>query len=344
MNETSLKTPDKLKGAPDDSDKQMESSGTEIDWNGSADEEEGIITVGKVSPVPKPVGVSPASTRLSRVLPNIVEVEPSEFVTIDRVNPSAVPLSEYDVVEIQRTQLEVSKSVSEEPLEILRVSRVDLDVEPKPRVREIPVVDMELLRELGETREEVPTPKVVEPEPSLDVFDDLGVDKERWIMSGSTGLPSDAQLFYIHGKEGAGFDVFKGLLTLEIMDRGRRPKRVSISLSIKGERNIENISDDKDDYHRLIWIENSHIRDMRDPKIADEISKALHKGFLKYIVFVEHGGKASTDFKELENVSMKHGIFSVIRLMRDPTDELLEVGEIFAKILQITRRDMATHK
>jgi hypothetical protein len=166
------------------------------------------------------------------------------------------------------------------------------------------------------------------------------VDEGNWIMNGSTGLPSDAQLFYIHGKEGAGFDVFKGLLTLEIMDRGRRPNPQEISLSMKKARNIKDISDDKDDYYRLIWVENSQIQNMRVPEIASEISKALNKGFLRYIVFANHEETLTTDFRELENVFAKHGSFSEIRLMREPGDELLEVGEVFAKILQINRRDI----
>jgi len=258
-------------------------------------------------------------------------VEPSEFETIDKVKPSIVPSPECEVVELQRTRHVVCEIVSEAPLEIHRVSQVDMAVKSKPSVRKIPDVEMELMPD---------PPKVVEPKPSLDVFGDIGVDEGDWITNGSTGLPSDAQLFYIHGKEGAGFDVFKGLLTLEIIDRGRRPNPQEISLPIKKARNIKDISDDKDDYYRLIWVENSQIQNMRTPVIASEISKASNKGFLRYIVFANQAETRTTNLMELENVFAKHGSFSEIRLMRDPGDELLEVGAVFAKILQINRRDI----
>ena len=333
MNETSLKTPDKLKRAPDDSDGQIEIADIGTDQMGSSDEEdEGIITVEKVTPTLKPVGATPPIIKTPRVRPKMDRVEPSEFETIDKVKPSIAPSPECEVVEMQRTRHVVCEIVSETPLEIHRVSQVDMAVKSKPSVRKIPDVDIELMPE---------PPKVVEPKPSLDVFGDIGVDEGDWITNGSTGLPSDAQLFYIHGKEGAGFDVFKGLLTLEIMDRGRRPNPQEISFSTKKARNIKDISDDKDDYYRLIWVENSQIQDMRVPEIASEISKASNKGFLRYVVFANQTETLTTDFGELEDVFAKHGSFSEIRLMRDPRDELSEVGVVFAKILQINRRDIS---
>jgi hypothetical protein len=293
--------------------------------------EEGIITVEKVAPMLKPVDATPPTIKMPRVRPKLDRVEPSEFEVVDKVKPSIAPLPECEMAEVQRTRHVVCEIVSETPLEIHRVSQVDMAVKSKRSVRKIRYVEGKLVHEPLE---------VVEPEPSLDVFDNIGVDEGNWIMNGSTGLPSDAQLFYIHGKEGAGFDVFKGLLTLEIMDRGRRPNPQEISLSMKKARNIKDISDDKDDYYRLIWVENSQIQNMRVPEIASEISKALNKGFLRYIVFANPEEMLTTDFRELENVFAKHGSFSEIRLMREPGDELLEAGEVFAKILQINRRDI----
>jgi len=185
----------------------------------------------------------------------------------------------------------------------------------------------------------------VEHEISLGDFDEIKKDEETWITSGSTGLPSDAHLFYIHGKKESGFDVFKGLLALELSDRGRKPK-LQLILSPKEEEKFVDISDDKCDYYKMVWIENCPSELLgKKPKIVEEVTKALKKEILKYIVFAKSEDNLP-NFDELEKAFTKYGDFSVIILTQDTISdkELIEIGKTFAKILQINREDVKVEK
>jgi hypothetical protein len=116
MNETALKTSDKLKRAPDDSEGKIEIADIGIGQIGSTDGgEESIITVEKVTPTLKPVDATPSTIKTPRVRPKMDRVEPSEFETIDRVKPSIAPSPECEVVEVQRTRHVVCEIVSEAP-------------------------------------------------------------------------------------------------------------------------------------------------------------------------------------------------------------------------------------
>jgi len=182
-----------------------------------------------------------------------------------------------------------------------------------------------------------------EHEISMGDFDEIKKDEETWITSGSTGLPSDVQLFYIHGKKGSGFEVFKGLLALELIDRGRKPKLQLILSPKKQEEKLEDISDDKCDYYKLVWIENCPIEFLRNkPKIVEEVMKALKKGILKYIVFTNQEEILTINIDEFRKVFLKYGDFSIITLAQDAVSNkgLIEIGKTFAKILQINRKDV----
>ena len=182
-----------------------------------------------------------------------------------------------------------------------------------------------------------------EHEISLGDFDEIKKDEETWITSGSMGLPSDAQLFYIHGKKGLGFEVFKGLLALELRDRGRKTKLQLISSPKKQEEKLEDISDDKCDYYKLVWIENCLIEFLiSKPKIVEEVTKALKKSILKYIVFANQEEILTINIDEFRKVFLRYGDFSIITLAQDAVSNkgLIEIGKTFAKILQINRKDV----
>ena len=186
------------------------------------------------------------------------------------------------------------------------------------------------------------TAERVSETPMKHSFEDFNdVQKEKWITSSSTALPSNAQLFYIHGKKESGFDVFKGLLALELSDRGRKPN-LQLILSPKEEEKFVDISDDKCDYYKMVWIENCPSELLgKKPKIVEEVTKALKKETLKYIVFAKSEDNLP-NFDELKKAFTKYGDFSVIILTQDTVSdkELIEIGKTFAKILQINREEV----
>ncbi len=209
-----------------------------------------------------------------------------------------------------------------------------------------------------------------EKEPSLET---IGEDKppSELIFSYSDGLslPADTRLFYIEGKKGMGFEVFRGLLMLELEDRGRKPKLEIISFKkpdygVKGDtaeirepEKLKNISDDRYDYYKIIWIENCPLKYLeKKPELIEEVIKALKKGIMKYIVFAEPQDiltivDPEEVHKQFGRLFAKYGNFSVLILkhyfsLKEEKDWekkekiLSEIVELFCKILQINKRDI----
>ncbi|MFQ6055451.1 MAG: hypothetical protein ACE5J3_05655, partial [Methanosarcinales archaeon] len=222
---------------------------------------------------------------------------------------------------------------------------------------------------------------ISEPKESEDiaiVFEEFIEDDELWLVTGSTGLPASSKLFYIQGLEGMGFEVFKGLLRLELMDRGRKPKIEYISAKeLNSSEKLKHISHDTYDYYKLIWIKDfsqswsSFFKKgdgVKDTKI--EVDKALEKEIFKYVVFAnilspEQVNKA-VSIEEVNNQFLGveeefKNIFKVYQPIKlqycfdrhkasklgfDTLDvsKLQSIAEVFAKILQINKKDFKVKK
>ena len=164
-----------------------------------------------------------------------------------------------------------------------------------------------------------------------------------------------------------GFEVFRGLLMLELEDRGRKPKLEIISFqkpkhTVKGEggeirepEKLRNISDDRYDYYKIVWIENCPLKYLEEkPELVEEVTKALGKGIMKYIVFAKPEDILTIEdprkvYKEFGKLFAKYGDFTTLILKqhfslkegeKEYEDLLYKIGELFCKILQINKRDI----
>jgi len=289
------------------------------------------------------------------------EIEEPEETRVKTNFDSSIPLielkEEIEKPKVPRIKLidfspSIPKTIFDATIsEIEQVDRVvtipKLSITKLPEVKTRNYFDEEILSKVDSVitggRIDATEATGAEHEISLGDFDDIKKDEETWITSGSTGLPSDAQLFYIHGEKGSGFEVFKGLLALELRDRGRKPKLQLISSPKKQEEKLKDISGGKCDYYKLVWIKNCPIEFLRNkPKIVEEVTKALKKGILKYIVFENPEEILTINIDEFRKAFLKYGDFSIITLAQDANshEDLIEIGKIFAKILQINRKDV----
>ncbi|MFQ5820827.1 MAG: hypothetical protein ACE5I5_12620 [Candidatus Heimdallarchaeota archaeon] len=150
---------------------------------------------------------------------------------------------------------------------------------------------------------------------------------------------------------------------LELLDRGRKPKLQLLSYPVGepvGEKTkekefflaqIKDISVDKSDYYKLVWIEDCPLKDLEDhPELEKEVSKALSKNILKYIVFTNKVNiqisvrriEPPKDVKErLDKIFVQYSNLSYIVFFDILIfeEKLTQLGQLFAKILQIHKHD-----
>lgn len=219
---------------------------------------------------------------------------------------------------------------------------------------------------------EAPREKSSEAKPEIpfEDFDDILKDEEKWITNANL-VSQSSNILLVSGVEGMGFEVIKGLLRLELEDRGHEPNFKPINVSEEDKEEIKEISeiDDKTTYNRLISLEGSldSWSDLKEKEdlISKELRKALSKGTIRYVVFEnkisldqinkllsnsdleslrEEKEKALTRIKNLQDFPLKN-----INLIYPPENTLrdfdfftpdydkiiLRPAKIFAKILQI---------
>ncbi|MCK4735922.1 MAG: hypothetical protein KAT65_25935, partial [Methanophagales archaeon] len=208
---------------------------------------------------------------------------------------------------------------------------------------------------------------------SFGVFEEIKKDEEIWITD--AGLVSQSpNILVVTGVEGMGFEVIKGLLRLELEDRGHEPNFKPIKVQEEDKEEIKEISeiDDKTAYNRLISLEGSFDDWIKlknkEGSISEELKKALSKTTLRYLVFENklplswksRFPKANFEIvKERKEESIKAikslgiPLKEINLVFYSPESEdlreldipianheiLLEFAKIFAKILQIKKSD-----
>lgn len=168
-------------------------------------------------------------------------------------------------------------------------------------------------REISEKSEGIGVPSGADSEVD---FEDIE-EKSEWVSFGSPSLTEKRDLVYLKGIEEMGFEPVRGLIRLELLDRGRKPFEARLQasdLDLENKDQLEKISNDQLDYYNLIWIEGGlnswksfFEKENTVSAIADEADKSLEKHILKYIVFANSFGKkgkiSSKSGSSLEEIS-----------------------------------------
>jgi hypothetical protein len=319
------------------------------------------IILPPLNPTPHPLVKSP-------------EIKPMQFIL-------STPRTDFDIaileIKTPPTPLTVPKLSVEELHEIITRNYFDKTIFPEV-ISKIEMV--EEAKEKGELKKrrvtsEKTTAEISEIPKSLpEEFNDILEYEEKWITSGEGAMPSNAHLFYVQGLKGMGFEVLKGLLRLELLDRGRksRPEWMN-SGDLKAKNNREKISDDHRDYFNFIYIEdhpqtwtNWFEKSGEVNDVKKEVDKSLKKKIFKYILFAnqltqDKVGESQT-LEEIKNqfdgvrdkfkkhfsinreINLKYcleGCKNASELGFEVIDikTLQGVAEIFASILQVNKGD-----
>jgi len=209
-------------------------------------------------------------------------------------------------------------------------------------------------------------PPEKEEEISKEEFEAFEVDR-IWISNLAPLVTKDEpNIILINGVDGMGFNVIKGLLRLEIEDRGHEPNLIILRASEEEKYHEISEIEDKIAYNRIVclsgssgeWI-NLEIKEKKEKKltsISREIEQALSKGTLRHIVIenkipVKESHSVNLDiYEESEKIikDLTDKPITEINLIYSPRgmdlkeldikeiDEntLKELTKIFAKILQ----------
>lgn len=139
----------------------------------------------------------------------------------------------------------------------------------------------------GEAVEETPPEK--ESKEDFDIF-----EEEVWVSNFAPLVTTDEpNIILVSGVEGMGFNVIKGLLRLEMEDRGHEPNLVILKVTEREKYHEISEIQDKIAYNRIVCIEgysnqwiNLGVKGISKEakEVARELEQALSKGALRHIV------------------------------------------------------------